>query len=658
MSQNRIEPVPWALPQNRSASAEMQMSPGSSWLSVARIRSSMQAKLIVFGAGASILALSIVAVVAFFITKDAISDSVVNGLSAVATTQRQQINTMFANYSEDLDGVANDTQVRQSLRHLIATGDHIDRFVLNQTLTDRANSGETGESFDIHNLEGQILASSEPGHIGKSTYDPTVEGFVINIGAVDDGTSLSAIRLSVPITFDGRIIGYATLHHDANELIQTVTRYVGRRDTGETLVVARDTAGDLRFITPLRFNENGDFYKPIDGSNTDRIEVRSIAERSGVETDLIDYRGKRVFGVHHYIDVADIGLVVKIDEAEALSRLDSLGRGLVLTIFVVSIAVGLLAIFVARHLIEPITSLTRAADRFSRGELNTRVEVVSTDEIGNLGHTFNNMAGSIQSANSELESRVEERTADLRRSNQDLEQFAYVASHDLQEPLRMVSSYTQLLSRRYTGKLDEDADEFIGFAVDGAKRMQTLINDLLTYSRAGRTDGQYQEYDVCEIVNEAVTNLGSRIENSNAEVKIGNLPTLVADHPQLVSIFQNLISNSIKYRSAAKDPVVEVSSERLQGSWRFAVSDNGIGIDPAFTDRIFTIFQRLHGREEYQGTGIGLAVVKKIIERSGGSIWVESQPGEGSTFYFTVIDRQPDAGTTENNERTDFRAAS
>ncbi|MDG0865798.1 ATP-binding protein [Candidatus Lucifugimonas marina] len=618
----------------------------------------MQAKLIVFGAGASILALSIVAVVAFFITKDAISDSVINGLSAVATTQRQQINSMFANYEEDLDSVANDTQVRQSLRHIIATNDHVDRFVLNQTLTDRATVEKTGESFDIQDTFGQILASSEPGHIGKSPYDPTEEGFVIKTGTSDENGSESEIRLSAPITFDGRIIGYVTLHHDFSDLDQIVTRYIGRRDTGETLVVTRNSDGELHFVTPLRFNEGGDFYRPIDTTDSNRLEVRSMSTVSMIETDLVDYRGKRVFGVHHYIEAADIGLVVKIDEAEALSRLDSLGRGLVLTILLVSIVIGLFAIFVARHLIEPITQLTQAADRFSRGELGTRIAVVSTDEIGTLSHTFNNMAGSIQSANTELESRVDERTSDLRRSNQDLEQFAYVASHDLQEPLRMVSSYTQLLSRRYTGKLDHDADEFIGFAVDGAKRMQTLINDLLTYSRAGRSDGQYSEYDARDIVDEAVGNLESRIESSDAELRIGNLPTLVADHQQLVSIFQNLISNSIKYRSASRTPIIEVSSERVGNAWRFAVRDNGIGIDPAFTDRIFTIFQRLHGREEYQGTGIGLAVVKKLIERTGGSIWVESEPDEGSTFFFTVIDRQSDTDVGETNERTNFRAAS
>ena len=618
----------------------------------------MRAKLIVIGAGASIAALSLVAIVAFFITKDAISDTVMNGLGAVATSQRQQIDSLFANYQADLDGISNDTQVRQSLRHLIATGDYVDRFVLNQTLTDRASVGSIGESYDIHDLAGNIVASSEPGHVGDSTYDPSEIGFIVNVepSAAENGSA--DIRLSTPITFDGRVIGYASANHTADELNSIITRYLGRRDTGESLLIARDSNGEARFVTTLRFNESRAFYRAISDDSGNRAEIRALSKLSGAETDLVDYRGEKVFGVHHFIESASIGLVVKMDQSEALSRLDGLGRALAVVIVAISLAIVIVAYFVARHLIDPIARLTQAADRFSRGELNSHVVVESTDEIGTLGHTFNMMAGKLQTASDDLESRVEERTADLKRSNQDLEQFAYVASHDLQEPLRMVSSYTQLLSRRYTGKLDSDADEFIGFAVDGAKRMQTLINDLLTYSRAGRDDGNYAELDSCEIVQEAMQNLGSRVDDAGAVVTFDELPSVVADKQQLISIFQNLISNSIKYRSASRDVVVNISAERISNAWKFSIKDNGIGIDSAFSDRIFTIFQRLHGREEYQGTGIGLAVVKKLVERAGGTIWVESEPGEGSTFIFTVVDRAADFDSSQEEDKENYRVAS
>ena len=349
-----------------------------------------------------------------------------------------------------------------------------------------------------------------------------------------------------------------------------------------------------------------------------------------------------MFGAYRYIKNAEIGLVAKMDEEEVLARLDSFGFTLFLVILAVSFAIIGAACFIANRLVQPIDQLIRTAELFSRGNFDSRVAVESVDEIGVLGETFNVMASSLQKANDELESKVEIRTADLKRSNEDLEQIAYVASHDLQEPLRMVSSYTQLLSRRYSGKLDSDADEFIGFAVDGAKRMQALISDLLTYSRAGRQDGNHELVDVQDVVAEVLQNLNSRIEDAASVVTFEDLTTLVADRKQLVSVFQNLISNSIKYRSATRESRITVTAEQQSNSWKFAVNDNGIGLDTAFTDRIFTIFQRLHGREEYQGTGIGLAVVKKLIERAGGNIWVESELDEGSTFTFTVNDRVAD----------------
>jgi PAS domain S-box-containing protein len=228
---------------------------------------------------------------------------------------------------------------------------------------------------------------------------------------------------------------------------------------------------------------------------------------------------------------------------------------------------------------------------------------------------------------------------ELKRSNDELQQFAYVASHDLQEPLRMVASYTQLLAQRYKGRLDSDADEFIAFAVDGSNRMQGLIKDLLAYSRAGANGKALREIPSENALKEALTNLRATIEESGAVVTHDSLPAIITDDTQLAQVFQNLIGNAIKYRSA-QVPHVHVSATKTDGNeWIFSVRDNGLGIDPQYFERIFILFQRLHGREEFKGTGIGLAICKKTLERLGGRIWVESQPEKGSTFCFALPGR-------------------
>jgi len=228
-----------------------------------------------------------------------------------------------------------------------------------------------------------------------------------------------------------------------------------------------------------------------------------------------------------------------------------------------------------------------------------------------------------------------ETQAALQRSNTEFEQLAYVASHDMQEPLRKIASYLQLLSQRYQGQLDADADEFIGYAVDGAKRMQALINDLLAFSRVGTKAKPFALTDCMHIVKTALADLQFAIEECGARVDIGELPMVMGDATQLSQLFRNLISNAIKFHRD-EPPVVRVSAEPAGAFWRFTVSDNGIGIAAEYFERIFVIFQRLHGRGQYAGTGIGLAICKKIVERHGGQIEVRSVVGEGSAFALTL----------------------
>jgi light-regulated signal transduction histidine kinase (bacteriophytochrome) len=245
-----------------------------------------------------------------------------------------------------------------------------------------------------------------------------------------------------------------------------------------------------------------------------------------------------------------------------------------------------------------------------------------------------------------------ERAVELARSNQDLEQFAYVASHDLQAPLRMVASYVQLLAKRYQGKLDADADTYIRFAVQGAIRMQALIQDLLAYARVGMRERHHESVDASAVLDTVLATFQLTTEETGAMITRGDLPVVIMDSAHLSQVFQNLLSNALKFRGH-KPPRIHASARRGEQEWIFSIRDEGIGMDARHADRIFALFQRLHTAEEYPGTGIGLAICKKIVERHGGRIWVESELGRGAAFSFTI----PDGKGAANGEGTAEREA-
>jgi signal transduction histidine kinase len=307
---------------------------------------------------------------------------------------------------------------------------------------------------------------------------------------------------------------------------------------------------------------------------------------------------------------------------------------------------GLLWIGLRRWVVDPLSHLGDETRLVADGDLQHEVAAEGPSEIRQLGEDVDGMRREIVRQLAEVErARVEIETArltlarqaeDLARSNRDLEQFAYVASHDLQEPLRKVASFCQMLDRRYSGQLDERADTYIAFAVDGAKRMQQLINDLLAFSRVGRmgTDGM-SPIALSDTFASAMSNLSVTTESAGAVVTTDPLPVVLGERTLLVQLLQNLIGNAIKFRGEAT-PTVHIGAVRQQDTWEFSCADNGIGIEPQYAERIFVIFQRLHAREEYTGTGIGLALCKRIVEHHGGTLWLDTSVTSGTTFRWTL----------------------
>jgi|GEM_PF-1284793 len=390
---------------------------------------------------------------------------------------------------------------------------------------------------------------------------------------------------------------------------------------------------------------------PVTGQNA--AALRAVAgERGTMETRSSS--GELTLAAFAPVPRLPWSVLIQEPSASAFAPLQNLTTQAIVYVSGIMLIAALLGIALARRIVRPVRELARGTEEIGKGNLDYQIEITSADEIGQLAQSFNRMTRdlrAITASRDELNREIAERkqaeeklqifAAELERSNKELEQFAYIASHDLQEPLRMVASYSQLLEKRYRGKLDQDANEYIGFAVDGVNRMQRLINDLLAYSRISTRGKEFTPVDCHAVVGQVIANLQIAIQETGALVTCDPLPTVRADESQMIQLFQNLIGNAIKFHGT-EPPRVHISAretfEVLETSkvWTFSIRDNGIGIAPQYRERIFVIFQRLHTREEYSGTGIGLAICKKIVERHNGRIWVESEPGKGATFYFTL----------------------
>jgi len=546
-----------------------------------------------------------------------------------------------------------------------------------QYLTENAADYMAAAGFSWTNPQGEVIASSNSGTIGLKIGDqpcfrdilrgaPLVVSNLLKDGATGQLTFIIARGIR---DAQGTLKGVVFAPVQPSELGRRVLN-LPRLQRG--MITVFDPEGTLVVVLP----EAKLTLEQRRWKDKDPLLAVALAGKASAGSLVSPIGGNLRIGAR--VPVAGLGWVVGASRpATEVSAplLRQLALNLAIIAGVVAVSAGL-AFLISRRISRPVRDLRQAALAVGRGDLDRRVDVRGVAELVELGETFNLMAAGLKAAREDREkaqaalqeanAHLEQRTAeletinrqlqeeaaerkrvaeDLARSNKDLEQFAYVASHDLQEPLRIVSGYLQLIERRYKGKLAAEADEFINFAVEGAARMQALIQDLLAYSRVGTQGRRFAPTDCEKVFERAVGNLGRAVTDSGATVTHDPLPTVLADATQLVQVFQNLIGNAIKFRGA-EPPRIHVAARPQDGRWLFSVRDNGIGLEPQYAERIFVLFQRLHPRDKYPGTGIGLSVCQRIIERHGGRIWVESKPGEGSTFHFTLSQTRSDNGGT------------
>ncbi|HYO03624.1 MAG TPA: CHASE3 domain-containing protein [Mycobacterium sp.] len=437
--------------------------------------------------------------------------------------------------------------------------------------------------------------------------------------------------------------------------------YAGREAEATAAQEIRQRAGDrsaliddLDAIERASASWRSSFAEPLIASvepNTPAVLDAGVAERGKTEFDRL--RGLFDTQNDHLSEARAAGI-------QNLDEIRWWRNGVLGAIVAVLVAMAVaLAIVMRTAVTRPLASLAASCRRITKGDFAAKIVPQGPKDIRAIAVDVENMRQRIVvelDASRSAESQLNERTIELRRSNAELEQFAYVASHDLQEPLRKVTAFCQLLEKRYGDKVDERGIEYIDFAVDGAKRMQVLINDLLTFSRVGRLNAAQTEVDLDTALNDAIANLTVAIEESDAEIvrPAEPLPRVVGDPTVLAMLWQNLIGNAMKFRRDGVAPLIAIECRRDDDEdlWLFTFSDNGIGIAPEFVDKVFIIFQRLHGREAYGGTGIGLALCKKIVEHHGGLIWIDTSYTEGTRFRFTLPVPKPTAASDDQSAAT------
>jgi signal transduction histidine kinase len=376
--------------------------------------------------------------------------------------------------------------------------------------------------------------------------------------------------------------------------------------------------------------------------------VIAAPDPAAAQRFVTDAAAQQFGAVRAAVERLQIAVIELRDTVAEAAR--STGNALVVLLLIAAVVVVLagtaLLVLLRRMVIGPVTDLAGQVRAVAGGEYDREITDVGPPELAQLARDVDGMRrqiaadlSAVREARERIEwvnSQLQKQAEELLRSNRDLEQFAYVASHDLQEPLRKVASFCQLLQRRYAGQLDERADQYIAFAVDGAQRMQRLINDLLAFSRIGRLTTGFAKVDLNSVIAEVASQSDGAREYAGGELTWEDLPTVLGEEPLLTNLFANLVSNSLKFRRPTVAPKIHVSARRVGDEWEISCADNGIGIEPEFADKIFVIFQRLHSKDAYPGTGIGLAIVKKIVEYHGGRVWVEPDVAAGTVIRFTL----------------------
>ncbi len=617
------------------------------------------AKFIISFLVVAIIPLTIATYISYNSSRKALQEEVSNSLLAVADNKANQLSTYLNEQEKNASTLAHMSDTLSAIERYneaFYSSEGIDGDEYNAVDSEfrpffsyyRKSSGY--DDLYLVSPKGNIVFSAKKREDTRSLYEVALyeasgladvfikskESLRIEISDFEYSTELNKpiVYISAPIFKGAELIGAVALKMTNEGIVRLVKDHTGLGETGE-VIVASNIDDKAVVITPLRFDDHAEFIRKVPlGSRAELDIQRAVKGEEGIGT-TVDYRGREVLSVWKYLPSFRLGLVVKMDTQEILASADRLRNTLLKISLGLLLLVIVLAVPIARSISSPIKELTKVSRTISSGDLSARADIKANDEIGDLAKTFNEMTDKLV----EAKANVEEQRGLLEKANKELDSFVYTASHDLRAPLRAISSFATFLEEDYKDKLDDGGRDHIREIREGAARMNRLIEDLLALSRISRIKNPFEDVNINTVIAEVIKQIEFDIKQHNVEVKVlEEMPIIHCDRIKISAAFLNLINNAVKFSSKnnKERPRVEIGYQDENDAYKFFVKDNCIGISPKYHNQIFGIFKRLHSAEEYDGTGAGLSIVKRVIDDHNGNLWIESDEGKGATFFFTI----------------------
>lgn len=562
-------------------------------------------------------------------SQKALSQKAEDHIQAVATLKEAETRAAIASYRDQIMFIAKRTTLISQLTEYDKTGDSAVANRIDQLLTLVEQVPQNVRTVSVFTRKGQVIASSDQKMIGQTR--DTSQKPVVFVQVDDQSPS---ITLTQPVMNGATTVGYVEFIEQAPQVDSIAQDYTGLGETGDALFI-KLSGDDHLAHSRGRVIEGGLTHDELEKQLAMPALISAFKARS-VESFVVESGDISFLAVMRHMEDLDTALLVKEDTAEAFKAVDELRDGVLVFSLIFSLIIIMVILLFVHSITSPIANLAEVAKKITNGNLDERALVLSNDEIGNLATTLNYMLDDLQASKETLEKKVHERTQQLEATNKELESFSYSVSHDLRAPLRAIDGFSKILVEDYGKKVDSEGMRIIQTIINSTQQMGRLIDDLLAFSRLGRQAVKKQPVDMEVLVKEVFEEQQRINEGRKLNLKIKDLPVAAADASLIRQVLVNLISNAIKFTRNRDVGIIEVGAQPHRDAVTYYVKDNGAGFDMAFIDKLFGVFQRLHDQKDFEGTGVGLAIVKRIITLHGGSVWAEGKVGFGATIYFSL----------------------